>query len=54
MKWKEVEKMAKRIAQFYKVGFHQFAESWRDTFGETEESERHQASGAGNGRLCRV
>lgn len=42
MKWKEVEKMAKRIAQFYKVGFHQFAESWRDTFGETEESEIRQ------------
>lgn len=42
MKWKEVEAMAKRIAQFYKVGFQQFAESWRDTFVETEESELRQ------------
>lgn len=31
--------MAKRIAQFYKVSFGQFAEGWKDTFGRVEESE---------------
>ncbi len=31
--------MARRIAQFHKVSFRQFAESWRDTFGEVEEAE---------------
>ncbi len=31
--------MARRIAQFHKVSFRQFAESWRDTFGEAEEAE---------------
>ena len=31
--------MAKRIAQFYKISFGQFAEDWKDTFGETKEEE---------------
>lgn len=36
---KEVAGMAKRIAQFYKISFGQFAEDWKDTFGETKEEE---------------
>ena len=36
---KEVAAMAKRIAQFYKISFGQFAEDWKDTFGETKEEE---------------
>ena len=31
--------MAKRIAQFHKVSFRQFEESWIDTFGGAEEEE---------------
>ena len=31
--------MAKRIAQFHKVSFEQFAEGFKDTFGEMKEGE---------------
>ena len=31
--------MAKRIAQFHKVSFEQFAEGFQDTFGEMKEGE---------------
>ena len=31
--------MAKRIAQFHKVSFEQFAEGFQDTFGEKKEGE---------------
>lgn len=31
--------MARRIAQFHKVSFSQFEESWTDTFGGAEEEE---------------
>ncbi len=34
--------MAKRIAQFHKVSFRQFAEGWTTTFGEAEEAEIHR------------
>ena len=31
--------MAKRIAQFHKVSYEQFAEGFQDTFGEMKEGE---------------
>ena len=42
--------MAKRIAQFHKVSFEQFAEGFQDTFGEMKD----QASETCNGRICRI
>ena len=34
--------MAKRIAQFHKVSFEQFAEGFQDTFGEMKEGELNE------------
>ena len=52
--------MAKRIAQFHKVSFEQFAEGFQDTFGENERRgikgnlSVDQASETCNGRICRI
>ena len=47
--------MAKRIAQFHKVSFEQFAEGFQDTFGEMKENlSVDQASETCNGRICRI
>ena len=50
--------MAKRIAQFHKVSFEQFAEGFQDTFGEIRGIKGNlsvdQASETCNGRICRI
>ena len=51
--------MAKRIAQFHKVSFEQFAEGFQDTFGEMKEGELKEIYQSikletCNGRICRI